>query len=172
MANGLKLDVKVEIDGKMLSIEELLRIDQTDISNEFAAQASRYAYFSVLEAEAEWGLADAVRLRKEAEATAFTLYKNNEDFIPPGSRSVSDGYASQLVDLDNNVKKARVEEADAQYEYRLMRALATSFHQRADMLQSLGVMLRSEMDMTGMAVREDMGNSLRRTIDKRSTKVE
>lgn len=165
--SDINLDVEIDLDGRLVSIKDLLEIDQTAMADEFANQAARYAYFAVLEAEASYQLSEAERRLKVAEADAFISYKHSEEYIPPGSRTVTDELARQLVDLDGKVRAIKETMSNADYEYRLMRALATAFHQRADMLQSLGVMLRAEMDMTGMAVKEDVGDRLRRAVEER-----
>lgn len=160
---GLNLDTLIEINGKKTSARELLYVDQTDLVNEFAAQAARYVYFAVLADHAGMVWRTMQDVRKQAEAEAFVDYKNDLQYIPPGSRVVSDGLANTLVQSDDACIEARKDEVTAQHTYHLMLSLARAFEQRANMLQSMGTHLRHEADMDGMAVRnDDPGAKLRR----------
>lgn len=166
MAKQIIDDVEMKLNGKEISVKELLEIDEADLSTEFAAQAARYAYFAVLEAQAERKLLDATEARKIEEATAFAYYKSDSESIPAGSKSVTDGYANQLVRLDEDCIEAKRLEIDLQHDYKIMRAISAAFHMRADMLRSLGAALRHEQDMTGMATRENSGNDWKRKARK------
>jgi len=146
----LNLDVNVKVADKDLSVKELLEVDQADLPNEFAAQAARYAYFATMTSSAELAWLDCVRQRKESEASAYMFYKNDKESIPDGSRSVSDGTAAKLVDIDEEVSVAREEEDVALHKFHTLRDLSRAFEQRASMLQSMGAQLRHEYDMTDM----------------------
>lgn len=159
-------DIDVTLSGKKVSVKELLEIDEADLSTEFAAQAARYAYFAVLEAKSERRLSEAVEARKIEEAEAFAFYKSDPESIPQGSKTVTDGYANQLVKLDDICIAAKQLEIDLQYDYKILRAVSAAFHMRADMLRSLGAALRHEQDMTGMATRENPGNDWKRKSGK------
>lgn len=167
MTEPLDMDVQIEVRGKSISVEELLSIDETDMSNEFATQAARYAFFAVMDAEAEHLYLKASQFRKETEAEAFADYKADMSLVPPGSKSVTDGFANQLVQLDATCVNARLDELDARRKHRLMKAISYAFHMRADMLRSLGTSLRHEEDMTGMSVKTSPSDGLRNELRKR-----
>ena len=152
-----------------VSVKALLSIDDTDLPNEYACQAARFAYYAVLAAHAERAWLNAVRLRKAAEAEAFVFFKNSVDDIPKGGRTVSDSLANNLVACDAEVREYRNREVETQYQWHMMRDLAKSFEQRANMLQSLGANLRHEQDMTGRVVRDDPIDNLRRAITDRKS---
>ena len=152
-----------------VSVNELLSIDGTDLPNEYACQAARFAYYAVLAAHAERVWLNAVRLRKAAEAEAFVYFKSSTEDIPKGSRTVSDSLANSLVADDIDVRKWRRKEVDAQYQWHMMRDLTRAFEQRANMLQSLGANLRHEQDMTGRVVRETSIDTVRRAMAARKS---
>jgi hypothetical protein len=160
----LDLNVKVEVGGKDVSVGELLSIDETDLSTEYAAQAARYAYVAVLKAEAKriWG--EVERARKEEEAKAFVEYKARLELVPKGSKYITDGYAAQLVQSDEEVNAFKEREIQAEYNYRLMEALADGLAQRAQMLISLGADLRSEMQQTDMQLKEGADERLKQRV--------
>jgi hypothetical protein len=163
------LDITVSIDGKNVSVRDLLRVDDTDLPNEFACQAARYAYIAVLAAKAEEAFLKAERARKRAEADAYLYFKNDPESIPQGSRTVSDGTAEKLVEDDDDCEKARKAEIVAKYKYHLLRDIARAFEQRANMLQSMGSHLRHEAEMQGMSTRQaEPSSRLRETIRSRS----
>ena len=157
----LDLNIKVEIGGKEVDVGDLLSIDETDLSSEYAAQAARFAYVAVLKAQAkrEWG--EAERARKENEANAFVDYKSDTTQIPEGSKTITDGFAKQLVDSDPEVNDLKKQEIQAEYGYRVLEALSDALSQRAQMLISLGADLRQEMDQTSMHLNESADERLK-----------
>lgn len=163
----LNLDITVEIGGKEVDVGELLSIDETDLSSEYAAQAARFAYVAVLKAQAkrEWG--EAERTRKEEEASAFVDYKSDPEQIPEGSKYVTDGYAAQLVQSDEEVNDLRKREIEAEYGYRVLEALSDALGQRAQMLISLGADLRQELDQTSMHLNESADEHLKERMMRR-----
>jgi hypothetical protein len=152
--NPFELDIKIDVLGKEVDVKELMEIDDTNLSNEFAAQSTRFAYFAVLAAKARLEWMESIRERKQEEAAAFQAFKASDDLIPPGSRGVTDGYASQLVEVDENCVTLRISENKAEYRYRLMEALSSAFQMRGSMLQSIRANLQAEMEMIGMSVQE------------------
>ena len=163
----LDLTISVSIGGKDVSVGDLLSIDETDLSSEYAAQAARFAYVAVLKAQAkrEWG--EAERTRKEDEAKAFVNYKSDPEQIPTGSKTVTDGFAKQLVDSDAQVNELRQEEIEAEYGYRVLEALSDALGQRAQMLISLGADLRQEMDQTSMHLNESADERVKERLMRR-----
>ena len=166
----LDLNISVTIGGKDVSVGELLAIDETDLSSEYAAQAARFAYVCVLKAQAkrEWG--EAERIRKEDEAKAFVDYKSDPEQIPEGSKTVTDGFAKQLVDSDERVNELRQHEIEAEYGYRVLEALSDALGQRAQMLISLGADLRQEMDQTSMHLNESADERLKERLMRRKAR--
>jgi len=163
----LDLNIKVEIGGKEVDVGDLLSIDETDLSSEYAAQAARFAYVAVLKAQAkrEWG--EAERARKENEANAFVDYKSDMTQIPEGSKTITDGFAKQLVDSDPEVNDLKKQEIQAEYGYRVLEALSDALSQRAQMLISLGADLRQEMDQTSMHLNESPDERLKERMMRR-----
>jgi hypothetical protein len=153
----MELDVTVTIEGKEIEVSDLLAIDETDLSAEYAAQAARYAYVAVLAAKAKEQWAETERARKEDEAKAFEEYKNASDRIPEGSKYITDGYASQLVQADEVVNQHKKDENAAEYNYRLLLALSDALSMRASMLISLGADQRQEYNQTDMHLNDNLG---------------
>lgn len=166
----LDLNISVSIGGKEVDVGELLSIDESDLSSEYAAQAARFAYVAVLKAQAkrEWGQAEADR--KKEEADAFVDYKSDPEQIPEGSKTVTDGFAKQLVDSDEDVNELRQGEIEAEYGYRLLEALTDALGQRAQMLISLGADLRQEMDQTSMHLNQTADEHLKERMMRRNAR--
>lgn len=164
----LDTNITVELDGKDVDTQDLLAINEADLSTEYATQAARFAWIAVIKADAKREWAEAERVRKEDEAKAFVDYKNSDDLVPPGSKSVSDGYAAQLVQSDPDCNDARKRENEAEYNYRLLEALTDALSMRANMLVSLGADLRTERDQTGMKILENPGDALKNHLRSRN----
>lgn len=154
----LDFDVTVHVDGKDVSVRDLLDIDETNLSNEYASQSARYAYFAVLEQQAHVLWQNAKESREREEAMAFVEFKNGETFIPKGGRSVSDALAKELVIDDVSCCNARDAEMRAEHDYLVLKAVTRAFYMRASMLQSFGANLRHEHDMDGISIREQDGD--------------
>ncbi len=152
-----------------VSTKDLVSIDQTDLNNEFASQAARYAYFAVQCAMARCARDMAEKVYKEDAAAAFVEYKNDPEMIPEGSRTVTDGLANMLVATDENCARLKNAHIEAEQEFRVLEALVRALDMRANMLISLGAQLRSEADMDGMHIsKRDPGDAARAAIAKRS----
>ena len=167
MEKALDLNVTVELDGRVIESQELLDINEADLSTEYAAQAARFAYVAVLAAEAKAAWAEAERRRKEDEALAFQSYKNDPEAIPDGSKSVTDGYAGQLVQSDENCNKLKVAENEAEKNYRILSALTDALQMRASMLISMGADLRTEREQTGMKMLENPADDVKKALSSR-----
>lgn len=166
---NLDLDVSVELGDRIIHSKELLDINEADLSTEYAAQASRFAYVAVLAAEAKALWAEAERRRKDEEALAFAEYKNNPANIPDGSRSVTDGFAGQLVQADETCNELRKEENEAERKYRVLSALSDALEMRASMLITLGADLRAERDQTGLKTLENPSDSVKEHLRRKRT---
>ena len=153
----LDLNITVEIGGKEVEVGQLLDINEADLSSEYAAQSARYAYVAVLAARAKEQWAEAERARKEEEAKAFEAYKHNADLIPEGSKYITDGFASNLVQSDEEVNAKKRVENTAEYNYRLLSALADALQMRSSMLISLGADQRQEYGQTDMHINKTLG---------------
>lgn len=165
------LDVTVEAgSAKPFNVRELLDIDQTDLSNEFAQQSALYAYFGVLAVEAERIWQVAVDARKQEEADGFVAYKNDPECIPTGGRTVSDSLADKLVHTDEDYLLCREHELYAQHRYKTLKVIVDALYMRASMLQSIGATLRHEQDMTGLAAYDNPGGELRDAIGRRAVR--
>lgn len=163
---GLHITVQLR-PGRKVEVRGLTDIDEANLNNEFAAQASRFAYIAVLCAEARAIRDTAEHSMDREEADAFIHYKNSEEHVPHGSRTVTDGLAAKLVDMDEEVLRVRSVYRDAERHFRLLEAMTRALAQRADMLQSLGAQLRQEADMTNMHTSADPGVGARRALRSR-----
>jgi hypothetical protein len=170
----LDFDVTVHVDGKAVSVRELLAIDETNLSNEYATQSARYVYFATLEAQAHALWQQAKEAREREEAVAFIEFKNDETSIPKGSRSVSDVLAKELVAADDQCLDYRAAEMKAEHDYLVLRAVTRAFYMRSSMLQSFGANMRHEQDMDGISIREKdtVERSMRRAVIENRTLVD
>lgn len=153
MNNDLSTTISIAVDGKerVYSTEELLQIDQTELSEEFASQAARYGYFAALAAAAE---ADY----KHAKHTTELVYAETDDLVRQEFREAgvktTEAAIKSAILLDEDYCQAMDRELAALRNYRLLSALVRALEQRASMLQSLGAHVRHEYDMTDMIIKD------------------
>lgn len=164
--NNQSLDTTIEVNGKKISINDLLKIDEGDLPTELASQAARFAYFAVIASAARKEWLDTTRLRKEQEAEAFAYVREDKDAEIFGTYGkITDGLANQLVDLDENVSEARKTENEAEYRCRMLQAVADAFSMRATMITQLSADARREMGIMGMGASQPPSEKLKISID-------
>ena len=139
-ANGLKIDVTA-----------IMAIEAANLSNEFASQASLYAWIANAVAEAE---SDAARAKHDREVEEAGSYEHWRAVLIQEHGKATEAMVDAQVKLDSDVLDAKVKELDAQRQFRILRALSDALKMRADMLVSMGAHLRAEAGMTGMVSNE------------------
>lgn len=142
---------KVVLNGKQYNLADFTEIDQEMLSDEFAGQASAYAYVGMLVAEAEAALND-VKMEKdiiysEADADYREQYnKRGEKYTEAVIRSA--------VVMDGDYIKVVKEETEVLKAYKTLKALHDAMRQRGEMLISLGATLRSEAQFTDLHINQ------------------
>jgi hypothetical protein len=136
---------------KKFDIGKLFNINQELISDDFSTQASMYAFFAVLAANADRIATMKTLLYDQVAAAADETYR--AQFEVDG-RKYTEAVIKSMVVRDEEVVKAFTVKEDANYDLAILKAIVRAFEQRAMMLQSLGSQLRHEYDMQGMSIRE------------------
>ncbi|MFA5037631.1 MAG: hypothetical protein WC479_10710 [Candidatus Izemoplasmatales bacterium] len=153
---------------KKFDIGNLFNIDQESISNEFATQASMYAFFAILAADADRIAAMKSLLYDQEAASADEQYRAQ---LTLDGTKFTEAVIRSMIVRDESCCKALSEKEDADYDLNILKAIVRAFEQRAMMLQSLGSQLRHEYDMQGMTTRESAMNktseNLKETINAR-----
>lgn len=137
-------------DGKATNYNDLLVIDETNLSAEFASHAAWLGYIGVLtaEAEAEYEKAKLEADQLEAETDAKARVSFNRSNVKATEAMVKayvlmdDDYTSAL---DSKIEKLKT--------YKTLKALETAMKEKGNMLVSLGATMRQEMDMTNLVSR-------------------
>lgn len=134
-----------------LALDELVPIEEEDLSEEFRTQPARYAYVAMLAAQAEsmWNAAKqgTERTKARADDAERTAARDAQE-------KVTEAIIANRVLVRDDVQEAEEIEAGYRYQFLLMRAIVQSMDQRAQMLISLGAHLRAESEQTGMLIRD------------------
>lgn len=138
-------------NGKSIDLIEIFNIDPDDLSEDFSSQAALYAYFSVLQAEAERELAISEFNVDQEYAISDEYWRHYKD---KREEKYTEAVIKSLVIRDDSYINSRRTQIQLEYEVSLLKALTKALAQRADMLISLGAMTRQELSMTGMAIKE------------------
>lgn len=165
--NDSGVTISIIVDGKehVYNTDELLRINQVALSDEFAGQAARYGYFAAMAAGAEATYRAAKRRTEIVYAEADEELRR-EFAESESGRKVTEAVVKAAIMLDEDYCSAVEQELEALYNYKLLQALVNAFEQRASMLQSLGAHIRHEYDMTDMHILEDPADRLSREVKK------
>ena len=154
--SGTKITVNVSGKNKTFDVHELLEIDDTNLSKEFANQASLYGFFATLAVKAEHA-ASVLSMRREQEY-AIADQEDREELEQQGKKSTEPMIKNMIVS-DAVYAKVVEKEYVAKYDYDIIKAITKAMEQRAQMLISLGNFVRHEYEMTDMKIRERQLNT-------------
>jgi hypothetical protein len=162
--NETKLRLRTINGGyKTFELLDILDINPNDLTNAFMEQASIFGYFSVLAAQADDAAARA-DANKDQEFALADLEAREE--AERNGKKLTEAQVKSLVLTDEayvgKVRQEHVTKLDA----RLLKAVVSALEMRANMLVSLGAMLRHEMDMQGIQVKQRMMDSANDEIRK------
>ncbi len=146
--DGTKLKL---FNGKILDLLEIFYIDPESLSESFTRQASLYAYFGTLQAEAERQLAISKFDLEQAQAISDDYWRHYKD---RREEKYTEAVIKSLVTRDSECIAKQNKKIQLDYEVNLLDAMTKALAQRASMLMSLGAMTRQEISMTGMMLKE------------------
>lgn len=148
---GSKITFKKGDESRSIDIAELFDIDEANLTREFSRQASLYAFFATLQADAEYELANASLDKDQAYAVADD---KNRKYMDKREMKYTEPVIKSLVIRDEDYQAKYDDWAWAEHEVEALKAIVKALQMRAEMLVSMGAQLRQEYNMTGMNVRE------------------
>jgi hypothetical protein len=164
------------VDGKerVFDLEDMLIVDQSDLSTAMAKQSATYGYVGMLQAS--------------SEKYNVTCKRNMEVGYAAADERVRADYKERGVKYTEAVVKAGVEQSrayqalvddydDSTFAVKIIKMLISALEMKANMLISLGALIRSEIGMTGMYIKEEAYtknveeniNTLKKSITKKQT---
>lgn len=165
--SGTKIIIQAGALSRELDLNKLFLIDDTDLIREFSQQASLFAYFSTLAADAERDVSFATMIVDQEAASVDHDYRafNSENDV-----KITESMVRHAISDDARYQKLSKIMINKKYHHKVLKAVADALEQRANMLVSLGAYLRHEMDMTGMNIRrrelDGSVDNLKNTIKK------
>lgn len=137
-------------DGKVTSYNDLLLIDDTNLSAEFSQHAAWLGYIGVLtaEAEADYEVAKLEADTVEAEADYQARLSLNSKGI-----KFTEPMVKAWIAMDTSYINANTTKIEKLKVYKTMKALETAMKEKGSMLISLGATQRQEMDVTNLVSR-------------------
>ena len=152
---------------KVIDIGNLFDINEDNLTKEFATQASLYAYFATLQAEAE-------RLQAKAEMKKDQEYAKSDEYwrayLDKREKKYTEAVIKSNVIRDEDYDKANNALINITYDLNVIKAIVRALQMRAEMLISLGAHLRQEYSMTGMSVNKAFDEATRAVKEKLSKK--
>lgn len=133
-----------------IDVKALLTVS-TDLSKEFAEQASRYAWIAMIAAKTDAIYTDARRELAVAEAHANIEVRRS---LTRDEEKITEKRVDAEVLMTKMYIEASEYELACREQFLIMKALCTALEQRAQMLSQLGAHMRAESDMTGMLIRD------------------
>jgi len=145
--------VVLDIEGKLevLSIPSLFNINEANLTAEMASHSARFARVATLCAMAERYQSFCKQLMEIEYSEAD--YKIREEHKESGTKFTEPSIKGEVTTDDLYIEKVKSYD-DASFTTSLLKRLLDAMKVKADMLISIGAQLRSEMNMTGMNIRE------------------
>jgi len=125
------------------SVENDLKIDPNNLSEEASQQGAKYAYYAAI---AEEAIAEVERLKNEKELRVAELAKEKRAELQAAGQKVVEIRVEQMVKQD--IRYQRVQEAliEAQRKAGVLRAVEKAFSQRKDMIWVMAMLANREMN--------------------------
>ena len=136
---------------KTFPLLDILEIHEDDLTGDFMDQASLYGYFSVLAAAADDAAARSESNKDQEYAQADLAVREEAE---RNGQKTTENQIKSLVLVDEAYSKMVDAAFVTKYDLKLIKAIVAALEARANMLISLGAMVRHEQDMTGMNTKE------------------
>jgi carboxypeptidase C (cathepsin A) len=150
-------------DGKRAAYNaiELLNVNGEALSEEYMQQAALYGHFAVLTSMAE-------DYRNRADFDKDVEYARTDSAVREAAavndQKMTEPQVKACITTDAEYIAKQAAYFEAEYQFKLLKAITDALKQRADMLISLGSQMRKEMDMTGMNIRSNEVHDLDQSI--------
>jgi hypothetical protein len=162
--NETKLRLRTINGGyKTFELLDILDINPDNLGDAFMDQASIFGYFSVLAAQADDAAARADANKDQEYAQADLEIREEAE---RNTKKLTEAQVKSLILTDAGYDKKLQQEHVTKLDARLLKAIVSALEMRANMLVSLGAMIRHEMDMQGIQVKERMMDSANDEIRK------
>ena len=155
-------DVKIKVDGLPVeaNLDEELEID--DVSTDMDKVAAQMAYWGAI-----WAAAQG---EQEAADAYYRQWRANKGkALLESDGKLAEWKTRQEIEADPKFMKIKQGLATAIRNATLCRAIYESFRTKANMLQSKGAMMRSELDATGMHTKRSTTKRGGELDDKRAS---
>jgi len=158
---------------KTFPLLDILEIHEDDLTSDFMDQASLYGYFSVLAASADDAAARAESNKDQEYAQADLDVR--EDAERNGTKTTETQIKSKVLTDEGYSKMVDIAFV-TKYDLKLIKAVVAALEARANMLISLGAMVRHEESMVGLHINENERkldsalNEVKETIRQRKAK--
>jgi len=136
--------VKMTVDGQEISIDLDAELEIGDVSSDMDRIAAQMAYWGSV-----WASAEYERVRVEAHYRNWKA--NRKQAIAAQNSKLAEWKVTQEVQSSDEYVKLYRAQAEAIKNSTLAKAIFESHRIKANMLQSKGAMMRSELDATGMS---------------------
>jgi len=158
MPHGDKIDIDTD---------KLFDIDETNLTKEYAKQASLYAYYGTLYNEADRALMKSDAYKDSLYAELDLEYRKELQ-----DEKATEGRIKSMVISDADYEKSVTQVTYCTYRKGVLKTIMDALKMRADMLVSMGAHLRAEYDQTGMVIRNTANIAeVREKLRKKSEQV-
>lgn len=135
---------------KIIDLDELFDIDETNLTKEYAKQASTYAYYGTLYNIADRSVMEMDAKKDSTYAEIELAYRDELKEDKP-----TEGRIKSMVLTDEGYAEVLGKYAFAVYRKNTLKTIMDALKMRADMMISMGAHLRAEYDQTGMNMKYD-----------------
>jgi len=160
---GYRITIHDRTKSKEYSLQEIFAVNQDNLIDEFAQQASTYAYFASLQVMAD-NNSDICKLGLEQERAAADIDARAE--MEKDGKKYTEAVIKGAIDLDEEVSKLSSARLGFEYDSKLLKAICNALEMRANMLVAMGAMLRHELGQIDLHNREKNLDKSVKELDK------
>lgn len=164
---GYRITVNDKTKTKEYSLADIFSINQDNLVEEFAQQASTYAYFAALQVSADSN-SDMTKLGLEQERAAAD--ESIRASMEKDGKKYTEAVVKSQVDLDEEVSKLATARLGFEYDAKLLKAICNALEMRANMLVAIGSQLRHEMGQIDLHNREKQFDRAVKEVDNEIAK--
>jgi len=139
--------VELRVDGQDISIDLDAELEIGDVSSDMDQIAAQMAYWGSV-----WAAAEYERVRVEAHYRQWRAQRKQA--ISQQNTKLAEWKVTQEIQSDPDYVKLYRAQAEAVKNSTLAKSIFEAHRIKANMLQSKGAMMRSELDATGMSTKK------------------
>lgn len=151
---NLDMQLSLEVAGKEFkgNLREIVKIVESDLTNEFIRQPSLYAWFATL---LEYASAEVETQKMNLSILRANLDAEKRKELGQLSKKPTENMINSAIEVDDKYKDAQVNLIETRRQYGILKGIVRALEQRKDMLIQVGSTKRQELTLNDFSMNLD-----------------